>query len=225
MKKYNLLFIPVCVLLFACTENEVAEYSADRYLYFSKSGVTDSVLFSFSNYPGTEDYKLGLEVKLIGDLLPENMEYKISVVDSATTAVADDYRLNFSPEFSRGKVADTLFVTLHNSGKLQTESVKLVIRIEANEVFQQGLTTYREARIIFNDMISCPPWWDEDMALFYLGDYSAEKYRAFIICTHVNDLTGMDPSKIRLLALQFKAEIERLGLTEKNGDPMVIPIY
>ena len=45
----------------------------------------------------------------------------------------------------------------------------------------------------------------------YLGTYSPLKYEQFILCTKVNDLSGVDPVTLRKYALEFKAYIALNG--------------
>ena len=68
---------------------------------------------SFSHYPGQNTVKVPFVLSLIGPTPSEDLEYKVSVVDSLTTAITGDYELPTSPIFRKERTSDTLWITLH----------------------------------------------------------------------------------------------------------------
>ena len=77
--------------IFACNTEEIEVYSSSRYLFFPDSAKgLDSVAFSFSHYPGETTHDASLHVALIGLPATENLQYKLEVVDSLTTALPED---------------------------------------------------------------------------------------------------------------------------------------
>ena len=74
-------------------------------------------------------------------------------------------------------------------------------------------------------MESKPLWWEGDIITVYLGEYSPEKYKYFLIVTQVDAteipvLLKENPTKLRVLALEFK---DYLALHPELN--MTVPIY
>lgn len=223
MRRYIVFGITV-LFVWACSEKDIRTYSGERYVYFTPlEDGQDSVLYSFFNYPGQERIEARFEVNLVGEILTEDMPYRVEVVDSVTTALPSNYLL---PEavFREGRVTDTLVVVLQKTDGLK-ENVSIGLQIEPNAYFAQGVAGMRRLRIVLNNVPSRPLWWKGDIVRVYLGTYSAKKYQEFVLCTGVNDLTDVSASWKREYALQFKAYIAENGITEEDGTPMLVPIY
>lgn len=217
MKRYILLIF-TALLLFSCGKDSIERFGGERLLYFAAQN-QDSVFLSFSHYPNDEHRQVACVVQLVGDPLDEPMEYSLSIVDSLTTAEAGDYELNLKPMFPAHQVKDTIYITLNRTEKLKDHNCYLVFTIAGNEVFQPGFVEQRLFRVVFDDMPSKPLWWDSQIEKVYLGEYSPLKYQEFILCTGVTDLTGVDPTRKRALALEFKDYIALHNL------PLEVPIY
>ena len=94
----------------SCDKRDVFSYEADRALFFerweqvgtNKYVRLDTVQYSFSHYVGAEDLEHRFKVNLIGNLLEEDMEYRVIVVDSLTTATKDQYTIK-DPVFRKGR--------------------------------------------------------------------------------------------------------------------------
>ena len=74
-------------------------------------------------------------------------------------------------------------------------------------------------------MESKPLWWEGDIISVYLGEYSPEKYKHFLIATQIDAteipvLLKENPTKLRLLALEFK---DYLTLHPELN--LTVPIY
>lgn len=216
MKRY-ILFALTTLLFFSCDKDNIERFSGERLLYFSAQN-KDSVFLSFSHYPNDDSRHVACVVQLIGEPLDEPTGYNLEIVDSLTTATTEDYKLDLNPVFPANQVKDTIYVTLNRTDRLQEDNCYLVFTIKGNEVFQPGFVEQRLFRIVFDDMPSQPLWWDDDIERVYLGEYSPLKYTEFIRCTGVTDLTGMDASKKRALALEFKDYIALHNL------PLEVPV-
>ncbi|HJF69980.1 MAG TPA: DUF4843 domain-containing protein [Butyricimonas virosa] len=221
MSRYILFFL-LLAALGSCENDELMDYNSGHFLQWEMAD-SDSLEYSFSHYPENDELEVKLVLQLKGDLLKKAQNYRIEVVDSLTSALPGNYRLPEKPLFTPEQVVDTFSFVLVKSDALSTPVV-LTLAIVANDYFMPGMEAYRYARIVFNNVPTKPLWWDDEMEL-YLGTYSPLKYEQFILCTKVNDLSGVDPVTLRKYALEFKAYIALNGITEANGDPMEIPIY
>lgn len=229
MKNY-ILFFAMILGAISCTKDEVEVYSAGRYLYFpnSKNGV-DTVAFSFSHYPGARSRDIAFPIALTGEPLSEPLEYKLEVVDSLTTALPEDYELAEALMFSANVTVDTLRIRCKNvREELTSKKVQVTYRIVGNDNFTPGLSGMHMVRVVFENIVSKPLWWNGDVEKLLLGKYSPKKYEHFIIATEVSDLTDMSMSEIRELTMIFKKYlIENDIMEEDNETPMVdgIPAY
>ena len=223
--KIYITIIAVVFALFSCSEEETMTYNSDRYLYFTTSLDSADLSVSFSHYPTSSEYRAGFELNLMGELLAEETTYRISVVDTGTTALPEEYDLDLAPKFGAHQLKDTLYVTLKKSDRLSDGPVTLMIKLEEGNGFTPGLSRNRTVKVHFDNVESKPLWWEGDIITVYLGEYSPEKYRHFLIATQVdaNDIPVLlkeNPTKLRVLALEFKDYLDlhpELNLT--------VPIY
>ena len=208
MKNY-ITIIAIVFALFSCSEKETMTYQSERYLYFTTSLDSADLSVSFSHYPTSDEYKAGFEVNLMGNLLTEKANYRVSVVDTGTTALLEEYVLDLEPEFGANQLKDTLYVVLKKTERLSDGPVTLMIKLEEGNGFIPGLSRNRTVKVHFNNVESKPLWWEGDIISVYLGEYSPEKYKHFLIATQIDAteipvLLKENPTKLRLLALEFK---------------------
>ena len=72
----------------------------------------------------------------------------------------------------------------------------------------------------------CPPWWDYKIVEVYLGEWSQKKMETLYIATDgINSFENLRATERRYYALQLKQYIEKNGITEEDGTPMMVPIY
>ena len=224
MKKY-MTIIAIVFALFSCSEKETMTYQSERYLYFTTSLDSADLSVSFSHYPTSDEYKAGFEVNLMGNLLAEKANYRVSVVDTGTTALPEEYVLDLEPEFGANQLKDTLYVVLKKTERLSDGPVTLMIKLEEGNGFIPGLSRNRTVKVHFNNVESKPLWWEGDIISVYLGEYSPEKYKHFLIATQIDAteipvLLKENPTKLRLLALEFK---DYLTLHPELN--LTVPIY
>lgn len=224
MKNY-ITIIAIVFALFSCSEKETMTYQSERYLYFTTSLDSADLSVSFSHYPTSDEYKAGFEVNLMGNLLAEKANYRVSVVDTGTTALPEEYVLDLEPEFGANQLKDTLYVVLKKTERLSDGPVTLMIKLEEGNGFIPGLSRNRTVKVHFNNVESKPLWWEGDIISVYLGEYSPEKYKHFLIATQIDAteipvLLKENPTKLRLLALEFK---DYLTLHPELN--LTVPIY
>lgn len=207
--KIYITIIAIVFVLFSCSEEETMTYNSDRYLYFTTGLDSADLSVSFSHYPTSSEYRAGFELNLMGELLTGETTYRISVVDTGTTALPEEYDLDLAPTFGAHQLKDTLYVTLKKSDRLSDGPVTLMIKLEEGNGFTPGLSRNRTVKVHFDNVESKPLWWEGDIITVYLGEYSPEKYRHFLIATQVDAneipvLLKENPTKLRVLALEFK---------------------
>ena len=70
-------------------------------------------------------------------------------------------------------------------------------------------------KIIFNNIISKPLWWTNDVTKLYLGTYSRKKYEEFVKCTNISDFGKLSTAEKRQYALTFKYYIAVNNVMDK----------
>ena len=207
-----LLGLLAALSLVSCDKQEIETYHANRSLFFERWKQTsatareriDTVGYSFSHYVGETELTHEFQIKLIGALLEEDTEYRVSVVDSLTTATGDQYSLP----------------------SLKDKQVYLTLRLVANENFGLGYTGYSDVKIRFNDQEVIPLWWTQEVTDAYLGKYSFKKLETIIAANEgFSTFEGLSDTEKRKIALKTKAYILANNIKEENGDPMEIPMY
>ncbi len=221
-----ILLIAIFFSFFACSEDEFKKYDTGHYLFFTTKNGVDTAKFSFTHFPLEEEHAVRFEINLIGDPLESDIEYAVRVVDSLTTAGQDQYKISTSI-FRANQTKDTLVITCVKTEDLEND-VTLVLALEANDYFQPGLFGKRQVKITFNNVFSQPLWWKGKIQTLYLGTFSKKKFQEFVKCTGVSDLTDVEMSVVRMLALKFKAYVEENDIIDVNDVtgkefPMVVP--
>lgn len=217
-----------------CKNQETETYSSKNALFFPKISGTygkddykrgiDTAYVSFTHHPGKDRYVVPFRISLIGNLTKDT-EYKLMVVDTLSSALPEDYELPEKLIFREGMPHDTLFVTLKKTANLDGKEVTLCLRLVENDHFTLGHYDRLQVKVRFNNIISKPGWWTTDIELGFFGPYSYEKYNAFILSSGLITIEGLNATEIRKLALNLKLYIAENELTEKDGSPMIIPIY
>lgn len=242
----NIFLIGCMLLAFAsCSKEGVEMYDANtRYLYIQQTNddgdYVNSKYVTFQHHPGANTIDVYFDVHLVGLAPTEDMKFKVSTVtpeakegDETVVASADEYQLDAEQVFHKGKLVDQVKVTLKKSARMDNQTLKLILRIEANENF--GQATYLDDRLVeslnatitFDNKIAQPTWWNEDIVTNYLGEWTPAKYRWFIQSCNgeVLDLSDYTGTQKMELAIRFKEAIEANNWTEDDGSPIELPIY
>lgn len=226
----NFIFINIFIALFclsSCEKEKVEPYKADRYLSFLKTQ-NDSLFYSFKLNPSKITDRIPVEIELIGRLLDEDEEIKIEI-DSEYSNTSD--KLFALPEkiiFHKQKSIDTIYIDVFKPKEL-TDTTKVVFRLVENTFFKPGLKENRIFKLIVNDKLSKPEWWNSIIEDEFLGKYSDKKFSLFIQVTEVSDLSDKNESEKRALALKFKYYLQKQKeagniILEENEKPMVVPV-
>lgn len=235
MKKYILILSVLFLALSSCGKEELALYDVStHYLYIPNDEDKHITSMTFKHHPDLNDYDALFEVRLVGSYLEEDKAFTVEVVDDETTAHAEDFTVEKTQIFHAGVLKDNLKITLHKTPHLDEETVKVTVRLVPNETF--GLADYLRtneytkaimASITFDNKLSKPLWWDQNIEDNFLGEWTATKYSYFIeSCDgEVLDLTDYDADEIRLLAMKFKKDIKDNDWREPNGQSITVPVY
>lgn len=212
----------------ACGNSDIDAYADKDKVWFTQKRadgtVVGDILRSFSHYPGSETLDVTFQVNLIGAVADRDRTYAVAVDQEQTTALSSEYEIH-PTVLPAGAVSTDLTVTLRKSPRLETEEVKLTLKILPNETFDTGYSNSLSVSVTFNAITSKPDWWTDEIAKTYFGPYSKEKFEAFYAYSGRNEIEGLQPSELRRLLLGFKAYIREHGLTEADGSPITIPVY
>ncbi len=242
MRKYTFLFVLftcyVCSLCIqSCSTEGTEGYGQERFLYIERQvkrgeGINwewvrvDTAVVSIAHHPNTERIEYPFRVCLIGDTLSADAEYKMTIVDTLTSVGDGMVTLPDKFIFKKGVVSDSLWLTIHADKVPENGEFYITLRIVENENFGVGYKGYTDVKLWFNNMNTKPDWWDSRIVDVYLGEWSSEKFNTLVIATGgITSFEGLAASEMRLYSLMLKDYIEEKGVTEANGDPMVVPIY
>ena len=209
MKKSLIFSMALGLAFAACSKEEVPIYDADKsnFILFTNPEESYSV-FSFSFHPEVEAgaaYEIAIPIEIMGMTKDYDREYKVSIVDTMTTAKqGTHFTLPEKCVFRAGQFDDTLFVKLYRVADLKTTEVCLALRLENSSDFIAGQPEYRTNIIYINDKISQPEWWNSSVNQYFLGYYSDKKYELLIKVTGVSDWTDLSDGERRVYALQLK---------------------
>lgn len=228
MRKYIIFCLVLGGLLTACNRDEILMFKGSNHIQFVKE-VKDSTMLSFFAHPGVNEYRLPVEVILTGYAYEEEVAYSVVVNEEFTTAEeGKHFRLPEKMTIGANRFRDTCWITLYRHEELQTEEKRLVIGLKDKDPLKVGQAECSVAVIRMNDKITKPGWWDIYIQFYYLGSYTATKYRKFIEATGVLD-PGPSDSERRFYALQFKYWLQdkkAAGETvyDENGKEMTVVV-
>lgn len=198
MKRF--IYIALVVLLFSCKRESLITYNATDNIYFNYNlgfnSYRDTLDFSFATKDVviTQEY-LQLPIGVTGVPAQTNRTFKL-VVDPASTAMPGVHYELPDAVIHAGKVQDTLNILLKRTADLASGRKKLILRLEANDLFHTDLK-YRvmgnpaldtadalSFTIAVSDILQDGPFWATSYAV-YFGNFSVTKVR------FLNTLLGM----------------------------------
>lgn len=212
-------------------------YNSGAYLHFDKYAGSktriDTAYFSFSHFPGNDEVTHYFKVSLIGQILTEDKEYEVTVLSGNdlndmpyTTAEEGQYKFPEKLIFKKGVLSDSLAITVLKSNVLEGKEYYMTIRLKDNNNFSVGYFQNTDVKLRFNNILSQPLWWNNGITNGYFGVYSKKKLETIMLAnpgfTTTEGMNGTEKTKIGLITQKY---IREHGITEENGDPMVLPIY
>ena len=224
MNKYKNVF-SLLLLLFTvigCAEDKFETFDSERRLYVVKSlEINDATIrvdtadVSFSHLGTATEYLQKFPIALIGNTITSDLEYKVSVVASETTAKADQYKLEDKFVFKKDSIIDFLEVTIFKDKLAKDEEVILVLELLKSDNFGIGYEGYTKMKFRFNNKIIQPLWWTSNVTDAYFGEYSLEKLNLIMEANPgFMTIEGIGVSEIREIALATKDLIAKKGITD-----------
>ena len=193
--KYTVLCLLVCIGLSSCKKDGLMFFEDNNYLYVDL--VKDAALpFPQRSYTFTfeaasvQEKLLQIPVKFAGRFSDQDRNFKVSVVESLSTAVNGvDYEIDPSGQkILAGKSTGFITVKLKRSAKMATATYDLVLKIEENENFKVG--NQPNVKLLVSDRIIKPEWWLASHNNL-LGTFSETKFRLWLEFMKITD--GSDP--------------------------------
>lgn len=156
-----------------------------HYTVVNKTRVySDSLVFSFGLRPDTiliDTAKIVMEY--LGKGSDVERTYKVLVVPDSTTAVAGTHyeALEELQKFRPGKLTDTLRLVIYRENLSTSfrhpETIRLDLRLEPTDDFDLGLGGGLSKKVLLNNYLSEPDWWNDNTGLGY---YHPEKWKILI---------------------------------------------
>lgn len=187
-------FLKIFVAIFmivqvsACNQDIDKFDNGENYIYFNMPFILnqydqatttriDSISYSFA----LDDYTIHthtfkIPVNTIGLMHPEDRNYTVEVVTDSSTATSTDWDIKALEQtiIKKGRLQDTLYITVNRTDALQTEWHHLVFRLLPNDQFKLGDKDLQTAKISFSDILQPPMWWGKWKAVF--GEFCREKF-------------------------------------------------
>lgn len=229
MKNFWILFLGL-IGLGACSEDNLAGYSSDSYIFFAKES-TDSTIFSFAYDNQLTEGELKLKLNLVSLLESHERSFNVRFLpDESSAEEGKHFILNEQGQTIAANDSIGYLTLTIKKGDLNKNAVEAVFELVDSEDFKVGLKSNSKARVIISDKLSKPDWWDDWHITSGLGTYSDEKYTAFIEEIKVHDLTLQEDggtlsySEMRVLVLKFKRALELRPREELDGSKMTVAI-
>lgn len=238
MNKKNFIYLATLLFVVAiqfqsCKQEEIKSYSSGNSLFFERTMTingarvrVDTMDVSFSHYVGKDNLSLPFSIKLIGNVLSEDKEYKVKVVEDMTTAKLGQYSYPEKLIFRKGLTTDSLYITIYRDKMAKDEEVVLTLSLVENENFGLGYATYENIKLRFNNKIAKPLWWKDEIEKVFFGTYSYKKYVTIADANPgFTSAEGLTQTQIREIAITTQDYISANNVTEEDGTPMKMPIY
>ncbi len=184
-----LLTLAAGAIATGCKKEPLATYEAPQgtdNIYISD---TAKLTYSFAYNPSLSSDTVWLPVRIAGERVSHERTFKISAVDSNSTAVSG---VHYKPlESSYTMPADSglihiPIILLNTDTALAKKSVSLRLMVSGGDSFATNLPLkMRSKAITFSSRLEQPAWW---MYWGQLGQYSRIKHQLFLISSGTRDL-------------------------------------
>lgn len=152
--------------------------------YNSVRQYTDSVVFSFGLLADSikvDTAKIPME--FLGKGSDQPRTYKVVVVPDSTNAVAGIHYEEFDEiqTFRAGEFYDTLRIVVYrdhlSTSFRNPQTIRLDLKLEPTDDFDLGLVGGIKRKVLLNNYLSEPDWWESHMGLGY---YHPQKWKILI---------------------------------------------
>ena len=150
----------------------------------SKSGICfekSTYNISLGSLPyATTDSVVSVIIETIGELHMEERYYKLQIIDTATTAIAN---LHYDPLILNRTIKpnathDTLKIKINRRSLDDHSTYTLTLGIDPSSPLQPEIMEHKIAKILFNNRLDIPSWWSS--VAYWLGEYNIKKKKKFI---------------------------------------------
>ena len=157
MIKYILLGIWGLLLLNSC-ENDDFVWGKEDFARIVGPEIwtrnTDSMTFTFSVYPEeVKEFAVASCVVIQGKVADYDRTVKLAVDPSKTTAQASDYSLPREVILKAGQDSVGFDILLYRTEAMQTEEVRLQVKIDGSGDLQPGVDAWAALTIAWNDKL------------------------------------------------------------------------
>lgn len=182
------------LVISSCKKAEELRYATEDNVYFDlvepQTGIrVDSIVYSFALFPEKATDTVYLPVKLSGNRTGQERTFRISVVDSATTATAglhyQPLKDRYSMSAGEGRVLVPV-VLLNTDPALANKTVRIKFLLEGDADLHTDYRHWDTLRVIFSNRLEKPVWWDAWIG--ELGPYSRVKHELFIRTSGTTEL-------------------------------------
>jgi len=193
--KHIIAIALLCGILYSCKKVEEVRYQSTDNVYFnlitdtSKQTRSDSIVYSFALYPEKATDTVFLPVRISGSRIKTARQFKVAVVDSATTAVAGLHYKPLEDTYTMPADSGTTgvpVILLNTDPALANKTVRIKFKLVATADFKVDYTPWDSLRVIFSNRLEKPVWWN--VWIGELGAYSRVKHELFIRVSGTTEL-------------------------------------
>ncbi|MBR6933635.1 MAG: DUF4843 domain-containing protein [Bacteroidales bacterium] len=204
-------------------------YGFTNLNFGSYDSYNDSLETSFFLFSGKDEITLNLTVSRSG-YSEDDTRFSVAVEPEGTTAVASEYEIPSSCVFPGGEQTATFPVVLKHSARVDTDTLRLVVKLVDGGDYLAATPTKSLKVINFHNQVMKPAWWTgPQIQTNSLGPFSRKKYELLMM---VSDNYPFDETTsvylIREFALKLKQYLREQRLAgntiyEEDGTEMTIP--
>lgn len=195
MKKLFIFGLFGAVCLSACKKAVELTYQSPDNVYFDFTDPKDdkkrpdSISYSFALFPEKSSDTILLPVRIAGLRKSVDRKFKLTVIDSATTAVAGTHYKALEADYTIPADSGSVKVPIiiySTDPALTAKSVRMKFRLVASADFAVTTVAFDTAKVIFSNRLEQPTWWNTWAS--ELGGYSRVKHELFIRTAGTLDL-------------------------------------
>jgi len=196
MKATNYLTAAAGLLMcVSCKTADEINYDRHANIYFSMDeSQRDSLIYTFAYDMTKASDTIFLPVSIIGHRIPSLRHYAVYVEQDSSSAEQNIHFTALSETYPLAAEAgrDSLPIVVHNLTDLESRSVSMIVKLQANSDFGVENPSLVRAKIILSARLEQPLWWS-----MWLGSYSRVKHQLFLLVTEQRTLTmeGLDAPK------------------------------
>ena len=126
------------------------------------------------------DSTVSVLVETIGELQSEERFYKLQIIDTATTVIANLHynQFDLNRKIKSNATHDTLKIKINRRALDDHSDYVLTLGIDESSPLQPQILERSLTKIVFNNRLDMPIWWTS--VAYWLGEYDVRKYQKVI---------------------------------------------